>query len=65
MLRMIEQSATHVIQKVVAPKMTAYQTVPKSSVGDSSAIQRFTTLFEARQAAGIPYSPQHTIRKGT
>lgn len=63
MLRMIERSDSHIIQKVVAPKLTAYQAVPKSSVGDSSAVQRFATLFEARQAAGIPYNPPKTIRK--
>lgn len=59
MLRTIEQSATHLVQKVMNPKgeTLAYQAVPKSSVGDSSAITRCSRLFEARKLAGIVYSP--------
>lgn len=63
MLRMIERSPTHIIQKVVAPKLTAYQVVPKSSVGDTNAVQRFPTLFQAREAAGIPYNPQKATKR--
>jgi len=59
MIRTIEHSATHLIQKIISPKglTLAYQAVPKSSVGDSSAIQRFMRLYEARKAAGIEYTP--------
>lgn len=60
MLRTIEHSATHLVQKVLNPRgeTLAYQAVPKSSVGDSSAVQRFMRLMEARKAAGITYAPQ-------
>lgn len=57
MLRTIEHSDTHLVQKILSPKgeTLAYQAVPKSSIGDSSAVLRFMRLFEARKAAGIPY----------
>lgn len=59
MLRVIEKSATHLLQKVSNPKgvTLAYQIVPKDKVGDSSAVQRFMRLYEARKAAGISYNP--------
>lgn len=60
MIRTIEHSDTHLLQKVIAPKSVAYQVVPKSSIGDSSAIQRFSHLYEARKAAGISYPPPRT-----
>ena len=65
MLRTIEHSATHLVQKIVSPKglTLAYQTVPKSSVGDSSAIQRFELLALARKAAGIVYCPPTTPKR--
>ena len=55
MLRIIERSPTHVIQKVTKPcgAVIGYQTVALSSVGDSSAIQRHKFLAVAREAAGI------------
>lgn len=63
MIRLIEQSATHLVQKVMNHRQQTlgYQAVPKSSIGDSSAIQRFVRLHEARKAAGIVYAP--TIRE--
>lgn len=56
MLRLIEKSESHLIQKITTPKggLIAYQVVPKSSIGDSSQITRYERLFEARNAAGIP-----------
>lgn len=60
MIRLIEHSETHLLQKVIAPKSVAYQVVPKSSVGDSFAIQRFSHLCDARKAAGIVYAPPRT-----
>jgi len=65
MIRTIEHSASHFVQKIIHPKgMTvAYQTVPKSSIGDSSAIVRFDRLSEARKAAGIAYNPPTTPKR--
>jgi hypothetical protein len=57
MIRLIDHSDTHLLQKVIFPKGVAYQVVPKSSIGDSTAVQRFSYLSEARKAAHIPYSP--------
>lgn len=64
MLRTIEHSDRFLIQKVLNPKgeTLAYQAVPCSSVGDSSAIQRFPRLWEARRAAGINYAPPQKAR---
>lgn len=66
MLRTIEHNHSHIIQKVLNPKgeTLAYQCVPKSSIGDSSAVQRFMRLVEARKAAGIAYNPPQTAKKG-
>lgn len=65
MLRTIEHSESHIIQKVCNPKgeTLAYQAVPRSSIGDSSAVQRFMRLYEARKAAGITYAPQVAGKK--
>lgn len=65
MLRTIEHSATHIVQKVLNPKgqTLAYQAVLKGSVGDSSGVQRFMRLMEARKAAGLGYNPPRTAAK--
>lgn len=63
MLRTIEHSDTHLLQKVIFPKGMTYQVVPKSSVGDSNAVQRFAYLCDARKAAGIAYNPPKTPPK--
>lgn len=66
MLRTIEHSDTHLVQKVLNPKgeTLAYQAVPKSSIGDSSAIIRCMRLGEARKAAGIVYAPPQPTKRG-
>lgn len=65
MLRTIEHSDDFIVQKILNPRgeTLAYQTVPRSSIGDSSTIQRFMRLSEARRAAGIVYAPPKTVAK--
>ena len=59
MLRVIERSPTHVIQKVTKPNglVTGYQTVPNACAGDSNAVKRHRSLTDARREAGVSYKP--------
>ena len=53
MLRVIERSPTHVIQKVTKQNglVIGYQTVPHGVTGDSSSVIRHNTLTDARREA--------------
>lgn len=59
MLRIIDKSTTHIIQKVISPKgeRIAYQTVPLNPVngqpwvGDTGLITRCSSLAQAREIA--------------
>jgi len=66
-LRIVDKTETHVIQKVVNRKgvVTCYQTVPHEAVGNSTQVQRFATLAKARLAAGkeLVNNSDHTIPK--
>lgn len=66
MLRVIEHSHSHIIQKVCNPRgqTLAYQAVPRNAIGDSSAVQRFLRLHEARKAANVAYAPPQTAKRG-
>lgn len=64
MLVEIERTKTHIVQKVVtyghadlrknkvsAAQVHFYQIIPHGKIGDSSAVQEYATLHEARVAA--------------
>lgn len=54
MIRIIERSATHVIQKVIKPNgaVVGYNTVANGKIGHADAVKRHKSLVEARLAAG-------------
>jgi hypothetical protein len=74
MLRIIERTPSHFIQKIVDTKGNCirYQTVPrdadgKPAVGDTNLVQPFDTLVEAREyassKASVGFDAIVTLRK--
>lgn len=65
MIRVIEKSNTHVVQKVLDHKqrVLAYQAAELARLGHTEAVTRCSTLAEARRAAGIQY-PKPALVKG-
>lgn len=59
MIRTIDRSKTHLVQKVYSPRgeTIAYQAVPIDLVGDASLITRCSTLAEAREIAKSTVRP--------
>lgn len=59
MIRTIDRSKTHLVQKVYSPKgnTIAYQVAPIGLVGDASLITRCSTLAEARAVAKTSPGP--------
>lgn len=55
MLRQVDKSQTHLIQKVTTSKgdLIRYQVVPANKIGNWAAVTEFQTLTEARAEIGL------------
>tara|TARA_Y100000034_G_C6893561_1_gene411534 strand:+ start:1702 stop:1947 length:246 start_codon:yes stop_codon:yes gene_type:complete len=65
MLRVVNKTETHVVQKVVHPRgdTLRYQTVPVGGATKDNPVLTFPTLGEANTAAGAVVKTAETPRK--